>query len=190
MYSPAFRIEGKLFLKLNEQKTKICRVTDPELKFLGFGFWQSPKGGEVRARPHQKSKAKCRSRLRAITSRSRGQSLEAFRRELKAFVRGWVNYFKTSAVNQFVKETDEWLRRRIRQIYWKQWKRISTRYKALRILGIEEELAWQWANTRKASWRISNSRVLAQSLTNDFLLSKGWVSLTAVYHARQRLVQP
>ena len=91
---------------------------------------------------------------------------------------------------KFALKTDEWLRRRIRQIYWKQWKKISTRYKALRILGIEEELAWQWANTRKASWHISNSRVLAQSLTNDFLLLKGWVSLTAVYHARQRLVQP
>ena len=111
-------------------------------------------------------------------------------RRLLGYIYGWIGYFGRSSMAKFALRTDEWLRRRIRQIYWKQWKRISTRYKALRILGIEEELAWQWANTRKASWRISNSRVLAQSLTNDFLLSKGWVSLTAVYHARQRLVQP
>ena len=107
-------IEGKLFLKLNEQKTKICRVTDSELKFLGFGFWRFRTEAKVRARPHQKSKAKCRLRLRAITSRSRGQSLDAFRRELRAFVRGWVNYFRISVMSRFVKETDKWLRRRIR----------------------------------------------------------------------------
>ena len=63
-------------------------MTDPNLKFLGFGFWQSR--GIVKARPHQKSKAKCRQRLKAITSRSRGRSLEAYRKELKAFVCGWV----------------------------------------------------------------------------------------------------
>ncbi len=106
-------VEGKLFLKLNEQKTKICRMTDPNLKFLGFGFWQSR--GIVKARPHQKSKAKCRQRLKAITSRSRGRSLEAYRKELKAFVCGWVNYFAESSMAIFVRSTDEWLRRRIRQ---------------------------------------------------------------------------
>ena len=109
-------IEGKLFLKLNEQKTKICRITDPELKFLGFGFWLS-RGG-IKARPHQKSKAKCKQRLKALTSRSRGQSLDKFRKELRAFVCGWVNYFLFSSMDRFVKETDKWLRRRIRQIYW------------------------------------------------------------------------
>lgn len=61
-------------------------MTDPNLKFLGFGFWQSR--GIVKARPHQKSKTKCRQRLKAITSRSLGRSLEAYRKELKAFVCG------------------------------------------------------------------------------------------------------
>lgn len=175
-------IEGKLFLKLNEQKTKICRVTDPELKFLGFGFWRSPKGGEVRARPHQKSKAKCRLRLRAITSRIRGQSLEAFRRELKAFVRGWVNYFKSSAMNEFVKETDEWLLRRIRQIYWKRWKKVQTKYAALRKLGVKDEKAWEWANTRKSYWHIANSWILSTTLNNGTLRKLGWTCLGDVYH--------
>lgn len=186
-------IEGKLFLKINVDKTKVRSIGSPDVKFLGFGFWIQRKGNGVsivRDRPHKKSRDKCLSKLKELTSRSRGQSLDAFRRKLKAYIYGWIGYFGRSSMAKFALRTDEWLRRRIRQIYWKQWKRISTRYKALRILGIEEELAWQWANTRKASWRISNSRVLAQSLTNDFLLSKGWVSLTAVYHARQRLVQP
>ena len=186
-------IEGKLFLKINVDKTKVRSIGSPDVKFLGFGFWIQRKGNGVsivRDRPHKKSRDKCLGKLKELTSRSRGQGLDAFRRKLKAYIYGWIGYFGRSSMAKFALKTDEWLRRRIRKIYWKQWKRISTRYKALRILGIEEGLAWQWANTRKASWHISNSRVLAQSLTNDFLLSKGWVSLTAVYHARQRLVQP
>ena len=147
-------IEGKLFLKINVDKTKVRPIGSPDVKFLGFGFWIQRKGNGVsivRDRPHKKSRDKCLSKLKELTSRSRGQSLDAFRRKLKAYIYGWIGYFGRSSMAKFALRTDEWLRRRIRQIYWKQWKRISTRYKALRILGIEEELAWQWANTRKAS---------------------------------------
>lgn len=173
-------VEGKLFLKLNEQKTKICRVTDSELKFLGFGFWN--QRGVVKSRPHQKSKAKCKQRLKAITARSRGQSLDAFRRDLRAFVRGWVNYFKQSSMKIFVERIDEWLRRRIRQIYWKQWKRVQTKYAALRKLGVTKAQAWQWANTRKSYWHTANSWILATTLTNATLRKLGWTCLGDVYN--------
>ena len=172
-------VEGKLFLKLNEQKTKICRMTDPNLKFLGFGCWQSRD--VVKARPHQKSKAKCRQRLKAITSRSRGRSLEAYRKELKAFVCGWVNYFAESSMAIFVRSTDEWLRRRIRQIYWKQWKKVRTKFAALRKLGLDDKVAWEWANTRKSYWHTANSWILSTSLTNDRLRNLGWTCLGDVY---------
>lgn len=172
-------VEGKLFLKLNEQKTKICRVTAPELKFLGFGFWKSR--GVVKARPHQKSRAKCKQRLRDITSRSRGQSLDAFRKDLRDFVRGWVNYFKASSMKRFVRETDEWLRRRIRQIYWKQWKRVRTKYAALRKLGVSEGRAWEWANTRLSYWHTARSPILSTTLDNATLRRLGWTCLGDVY---------
>ena len=172
-------VEGKLFLKLNEQKTKICRMTDPNLKFLGFGFWQSR--GIVKARPHQKSKAKCRQRLKTITSRSRGRSLEAYRKELKAFVCGWVNYFAESSMAIFVRSTDEWLRRRIRQIYWKQWKKVRTKFAALRKLGLDDKVAWEWANTRKSYWHTANSWILSTLLTNGRLRELGWTCLGDVY---------
>ena len=116
--------------------------------------------------PHQKSKAKCRQRLKAITSRSRGRSLEAYRKELKAFVCGWVNYFAESSMAIFVRSTDEWLRRRIRQIYWKQWKKVRTKFAALRKLGLDDKVAWEWANTRKSYWHTANSWILSTSLTN------------------------
>ena len=172
-------IERKLFLKLNEQKTKICYIIDPELKFLGFGFWRAKTG--VKVCPHQKSKVKCKERLRELTSRNRGQSLNDFRQKLKAFVVGWVNYFRNSSMKNFVDQTDEWLRRRIRQIYWKQWKKTKTKYGALRRLGISHEKAYQWANTRQSYWHIANSWILATTLTNARLRNFGWVCLGDVY---------
>ena len=173
-------IEKKLFLKLNEDKTKIRYIGSTDVKFLGFGFYVN-KEGKIKARPHQKSKDKCVKRLKEITSRSRGQSLEAFRKQLSEFVRGWVNYFLKSDMTRFVQKTDEWLRRRIRQIYWKQWKKNRTKYKALKWLGVSPSVAWQHANSRKSYWHIAKSWVLATTLTNRFLREMGWVCLGDVY---------
>lgn len=178
-------IEKKLFLKLNEDKTKIRYIGSTDVKFLGFGFYAT-KGGKIKARPHQKSKDKCVKRLKEITSRSRGQSLEAFRKQLSEFVRGWVNYFLNSDMTRFVLKTDEWLRRRIRQIYWKQWKKVSTKYSALKKLGLSPSKAWQHANTRKSYWHIANSWILATTLTNRFLREMGWVCLGDVYKKRDQ----
>ena len=178
-------IEKKLFLKLNEDKTKIRYIGSTDVKFLGFGFYVN-KEGKIKARPHQKSKDKCVKRLKEITSRSRGQSLEAFRKQLSEFVRGWVNYFLKSDMTRFVQKTDEWLRRRIRQIYWKQWKKVRTKYYALQKLGLSPSIAWQYANSRKSYWRIANSWILAKTLTNRFLREMGWVCLGDVYKKRDQ----
>ena len=176
-------IEKKLFLKLNEEKTKIRYIGSCDVKFLGFGFY-AEKGGKIKDKPPQKSKDKCVKRLREITSRSRGQSLDAFRKQLSEFVRGWVNYFLRSDMAIFVRDMDKWLRRRIRQIYWKQWKKVSTKYRALQKLGASASTAWQYANTRKSYWHTANSWILATTLTNGFLYRKGWVCLGDVYKKR------
>ena len=174
-------IEERLLLKLNTEKSKVCRITDPNLKFLGFGFYRQTKDRRIVCVPHQKSKRKCKQRLKLLTSRSNGQSLESFRQKLKQFVVGWCNYFGIGAMSSFVKETDEWLRRRIRQLYWKQWKKIGTKFKALLRLGVTKEKAWMWANSRKGYWHIANSWVLKTTLKTNFLRSKGWVCLGDVY---------
>ena len=85
-------------------------------------------------------------------------------------------------MKEFVKKTDEWLRRRIRQLYWKQWKIPRTRFKALRKLGVSADTAWQWANTRQSYWHIANSWILSTTLTNNVLKSLGWIWLADVYH--------
>ena len=178
-------IEEKLFLVVNEEKTKVRYIAASDVKFLGFGFWQQKdkESGKViiRDRPHQKSLAKCRSRLKELTARSRGQSLDVFRKKLKEYVRGWVGYYGRASMKVFVKETDEWLRRRIRQLYWKLWKKIKTKFKALRKLGMSEEQALRWANTRKSYWHTANSWILSTTLTNDVLKTLGWIRLADVY---------
>ena len=90
---------------------------------------------------HEKSKVKCKAKLKELTQRNKGQSLNVFRTKLKEFAVGWVNYFKVSDMAKFAKNTDEWLRRRIRQLYWKQWKRTGTRVKALVKLGMSKAQA-------------------------------------------------
>ena len=96
---------------------------------------------------------------------------------LRQYLRGWTEYYNLADMGNKVKEIDQWLRRRIRQIYWKQWKKVSMRYRALRRLGMSEGKAWEWANTRKSYWRVAHSWILSTTLTNDFLRSKGWMCL-------------
>ena len=85
-------------------------------------------------------------------------------------------------MKRFVTETDEWLRRRIRQLYWRMWKKVLTKFKALRKLGMSENQAWQWTNTRKSYWHTANSWILSTTLTNKVLKSLGWTRLADVYH--------
>ena len=123
---------------------------------------------------HPKTKAKLRAKLKELTSRSNGWGYEKRKEKLTYAIRGWVNYFRLAEMRSFLKETDEWLRSRIRMCIWKCWKRVRTRYKNLQRCGIARWQAWQWANTRKGYWRISNSHILATTLTTDFLKRRGW----------------
>lgn len=173
-------IEDKLFLKLNEEKTKICLITQlGEIKFLGFGFYL--KEWQVRARPHNKSLKRCKAKLKELTCRSRGQSLQVFRQKLKEFAVGWVNYFRIGEMKSFLCTIDMWLRRRIRQIYWKQWKNPKTRKKALMKLGLSRDDATSLANTRRAYWRVALSKTMTLTLNNKVLRQLGWISLSRLY---------
>ena len=84
-------------------------------------------------------------------------------------------------MNKSVKELDEWLRRRVRMCFWKQRKRIKTKHSNLVKLGVENYKVWEYANTRKSYWRISNSPILARTLTNKYLKEVGLVSISEVY---------
>lgn len=170
-------IETKLKLVVNKEKSSVGRPW--KLKFLGYSFYLT-KGG-VDFRVHKKSIKKLKAKLKYLTGRSRiGNIITTFRR-LKEIIVGWVNYFKMAKMKYILKKIDEWLRRRIRMCYWKQWKKIKTRFTNLKRLGINFGKAWEFANTRKGYWRISNSPVLSTSITNARLKKTGLISFSEVY---------
>ena len=101
-------------------------------------------------------------------------SLDWRRTRLAQLVRGWVGYFRIADMRGFLRELDKWVRRRIRSVYWKCWKRVRTKFRALVRLGVDRGQAWEWANSRKAYWRVAGSPVLAEALGNAKLGELGW----------------
>ena len=170
-------IEKKLFLKVNQAKTVVDYVG--KVKFLGFTFYRYK--GKTRIRIHPKSVAKMRSRVKELTSRSNGMGNELRTVKLRRYIMGWVNYFKLADMKTLLQETDQWMRRRIRMIFWKQWKRVRTKFKMLKSLGIREQKAWEYANTRKSYWRTSKSPILSKSLTNGTIKGLGFLFFSEYY---------
>lgn len=170
-------IEKDLKLKVNREKSKVDRPW--KLKYLGYTFY--PKKGEMGIRVHANSIKKLKEKLKSITGRSNAMSMEMRALKIKQTIIGWVEYFKLAEMKNVLKVLDEWLRRRIRMCYWKQWKKIKTKHDNLVKLGIENFKAWEFANTRKGYWRISNSPILSRSLTNQYLKKQGFITMSERY---------
>jgi len=172
-------LEGKLKLKVNQEKSAVDFAT--KRKFLGFSFYFAKDGARIRV--HLKSFDRLKAKMKAITGRSNAMSIERRIAKLNQSIRGWVNYFRIADMKNQIRERDEWLRRRLRMCYWKQWKKIGTKHRNLVRLGIPDGKAWEYANTRKGYWRIANSPILNCSLTNDYFKGMGLNTLTMVYES-------
>lgn len=159
-------VEKKLKLKVNQQKSKITPAQTSEM--LGFGFWFR-KGGVTAIKISVGAKLRLKQRLREITKRNWGCSMQHRIRILNQFIRGWMAYFGIADTPGVFNELDEWLRRRIRQVFWKQWKKPITKRRMLRSLGIPRQKAYEWSYSSKAYWRIAKSPVLQRALPNDYL---------------------
>ena len=169
-------LEEVLKLKVNREKSLVGSAFWS--KFLGFSFRKVPKTGEVRARVHPKSYARFKEKVRACTSRSKSERMEVKRDKLNRLVRGWAGYFKLADMKTPAAQLDEWMRRRIRMCWWKQWKRTRTKHDNLVRRGVENSKAWEFANTRKSYWRTAGSPILSTSLTNRYLKDFGFIFLT------------
>ena len=172
-------IEGKLFLKVNREKTKVAHVN--HVKYLGYSFYIYR--GEGRLRIHPKSVGKFKDKVREVTGRSNGMGIEERKSRLNSLVRGWMNYFKLADAKALLTGLDEWIRRRIRMVTWKRWKRTKTRFENLKKAGIEPERAWTWANTRKGYWRVANSPILKRAIPIELLKRAKYLSLMECYSA-------
>lgn len=127
-----------------------------------------------------------KARLKELTRRNNGMGNKRRIIAIRRFVMGWVNYFKIADMTSHLRTIDQWMRRRIRMIYWKQWKNVRTRYRELKKLGLSHTNAIKFANTRKSYWRISKSPILHKTLTNKLLRIRGYVPLLGYYHHVRR----
>ena len=170
-------IERKLFLKVNKDKSQVAPLS--RIKFLGYSFYK--RKGEGRLRVHPKSVSKMRAKIKELTSRSNGWGNARRKEALKQFITGWVNYFKVADMQSLLKRIDEWYRRRLRMVIWKQWTRIRTKLRNLIKLGLNRSKAWQWANTRKSYWHTANSFILTTTITTERLKQSGYIFMLDHY---------
>lgn len=172
-------LEGKLKLKVNQEKSQIGSPL--KLKFLGFALYKT--GKKVGIRVHEKSLKRFKAKIRELTSRKQGKSLGEILQRLKSYTIGWLGYYSQADMGKHIKSQNEWIRRRLRQICWKQWKRIKSKYDNLKKLGVKEGKAWEWANSRKGYWRIAGSFILTCTLTNKRLAAMGYDDIAQRYEA-------
>ena len=170
-------IEGKLFLKVNRTKTCVAHIS--KVKYLGYSFYRYK--GMCRFRVHPKSVIKMKNKIRELTDRHNGWGNEYRALKLTQFIRGWVNYFGMADMKRLLQSNDEWLRHRIRAIYWKQWKKVKTKFKELKKLGVEEERAWICANMRNGNWFCSEYITLQGAFNNKKLRELGYPTFTEFY---------
>jgi len=169
-------LEKKLKLKVNPQKSKVDRAS--RVKFLGFSFYK--RNGEVLIRVANRSLERFREKLRHLTKRTRSGKLEDVIQEINRYTLGWIGYFWQANTPSVYEELDSWIRRRLRQMVWKRWKRGRTRYRELVKLGIPHWRA-QGGAGGSSPWRMANSPVIKEALSNAYLRHSGLKSVKARY---------
>src|ERR1700688_3061383 len=162
----------RLKLKVNKAKSAVAK---PSIrKFLGFSFTSAR---EPRRRIAPQALDRFKARVRELTRRTRGRSLAQVVKELSVYLRGWRGYFGFCQTPSVLRALDEWTRRRLRAIAWKQWKRGRTRFAELRRRGVGRALAAQTAGSPRGPWRVSNSPALTIALPIAYFGSLGLSSV-------------
>ena len=162
----------KLRLKVNESKSAVARPKDR--KFLGFSF---TSGEMARRCVAPQAVERFKERIRELTRRTRGISIERMIGELRRYMIGWRGYFGFCETPGILRDLESWTRRRLRCILWKQWKRGKVRFRELRQRGVGKNLAAQSAGSVHGPWRMSNSPALTIALPNAFFATLGLPSL-------------
>ena len=166
-------IEEKLKLKVNKDKSKVAKPSTR--KFLGYSFLG---GKNPKIRVPKESVAKLKKKLKQVFRKSMGRNLSRFtQEEINPVVRGWINYFVLAETKEFADKLDGWIRRRLRLMLWRQWKRPWTRRKRLISVGLEEERAVRSSFNRRGPWWNSGASHMNQAFPKSFFDSLGLVSM-------------
>ena len=152
-------ITRKLYLEVNLEKTTVSHVS--KVKYLGYGFYRNK--GRYRMRVHPKSIRKMKNHLRELTVRGNKWSNPEREEKLRRYTTEWINYYRYADMKSLMETTDEWLRHRIRAVYWKQWKKVRTRYKIFRALQLPE---WKVHELSNLPYPIDKSESLTYNILN------------------------
>jgi len=165
-------LEKKLKLKVNPKKSKVDKAE--RVKFLGFSFYKYK--GEILIRVAGRSLERFRDKLRRLTKRTRSGKLEEIIQEINTYIVGWIGYYRQANTPSIYEKLDGWIRRRLRQMIWKRWKRGTTRFRELVRLGVPKWRAGLGA-LGKSPWRMSASPVIQEALSNGYFQDLGLKSI-------------
>lgn len=167
-------VEGKLKLKVNREKSAIDRPWNR--KFLGFSFLSNR---QATIRLASKTIERFKEKIREITNRTKPMSISDRILKLNQYLIGWIGYYKLASAKAHCERFDAWIRRRLRMCLWKQWKRIRTRIRELRALGLPDWIVFRMAKSRKGAWEMS--RNTNNALNNSYWERQGLKSLLQRY---------
>ena len=166
--------EGRLQLIVNQTKSRAAPLKSCE--FLGYRLNNRAKLAWT-----EKARIRFKQRVKEITSRNRGHKVQTVIDELNLYVRGWLNYYKLSSTYNEVQALSEWIRRRVRLYYWKQWKQPRTRRRNLLALGADPKKVHMASRSRKGYWRMSQNEIVRFALNNRWLEEQGVPDMRAIW---------
>jgi RNA-directed DNA polymerase len=171
----------KLKLKVNEQKSAVAQPWDR--KFLGFTFTSGKEPGRIAV--HESRVKRLKDKIRGLTKKMRGsKATDSIRKLIMPITRGWGNYFSIAEARSIFASLDGWIRRKIRGILWRQWKKPRTRYKKLVEHGLKEHSARRWAYSSKGPWRMAKTYGMHKAISNSVIESMGYIPMMTLVCAR------
>lgn len=175
-------IEEKLGLVVNVTKSKVSRPNNPDMKFLGFGFFKDYQNRLYKAKPHQKSVENFKYKLKQLTRKNWSVDTKYQVERINQLIRGWINYFKVGHMKVLLRKIDSHTRVRLRMCIWKKWKTARNRRKNLIKLGMDKYNAYKNSHSSKGAIRIAYSWILTTTITNKRLSRFGLISCIEHYN--------
>jgi group II intron reverse transcriptase/maturase len=169
-------IEVDLKLKVNREKTKICRPLS--YCILGYNFVSTYEKGEMgkyRLQVSPKTFARMKKKVKEITRKTNPMSFSERIERLNQYMKGWVNYYKYAHIQGKLSDLDCWIRNRLRYCIWHHWKKSEKKRRSLIRLGIRPRQAYAWSRTRMGGWKVACSPILGTTITIDRLKKRGYI---------------
>jgi group II intron reverse transcriptase/maturase len=173
----------ELKLKVNQQKSAVDNPWNR--KFLGFTFTTGKEPNRIAV--HESRVKRFKDKIKGITKKMRGSKLtESIRKQLMPVTRGWANYFGIAEERRIFESLDGWIRRKIRDILWRQWKKPRTRRKRLITLGLKEHTATKTAYGGKGPWRMAKTQGMHKAVSNGVIEAMGYIPMTRIVQTRSQ----